>query len=183
VTSRSTLLIAAPLLAVCLAGCAHQGLYEIRNGAMVSVPDSSISPEELLAVYQQVTRDLARTGFMHGIPLLWHMRVQPTQRYRNEFIYVPFLLSFHWSDWTVGNIANIRVTHAPMAGDLVADWPYSWDTNLLLIWQNQHSYYAVVNDEEITLYRDYLGSLFFLPLTRLFGGAREVARIRRAANP
>jgi len=183
VIKRLVLSIGSVLLTLQLVGCAHRGLYKIQDGSLVAVPDSLLSETELNTVRQEITRDLSRTGFNHGIPFLWFMCVQPTSPYRKHYVYAIPVISFHLPGVTVGNFANLRITHAPLSSNVVSDWPWSWDTNLLFLWQNHHSYYGVLNDSEIVLYRDYVGSLFFIPISRLFVGPREVIRIRRAAAP
>jgi hypothetical protein len=165
-----------------LNGCVSRGLYQIRDGRMRAVTDSTISDAELTSVREVITKDLERTGFTHGIPPFWHLRVCPAKEDRNEFVYVLPLLSFHWDSLTIGNIVNWRVTDAPTANRKVQNWPWSGDTNLFVLWQSRHAYYAVCDEQEIVLYKDYVGSVFFLPVTRLFLGPREVAKIKRAAE-
>lgn len=179
--SKLIVACAASLLCLFPAGCVHRGLYEKKDGSTVSTVDWKIGEAELAAVREEITKDLVRTGFIHGIPPLWHLRVRPAEAYRNEFVYVLPLLSFHWDRVTIGNIANFRITDAPISHGLVTNWPWSGDTNLLFLWQNRYAYYAVCDGDTIILYKDYVGSFLFLPLTRLFVSPREVSRIRQAA--
>lgn len=166
-------------LSLLTTGCVYQGLYQERDGEWVSSPDWKISKTELNAVRDEITTDLTKTGFAHGIPPLWHLRVRPVLAYRNEFIYVLPLLSYHSSNLTIGNIACFRLTDAPISHDQVSGWPWSGDTNLFVIWQNRYAYFATYNDKEIKVYKDYIGSLFWLPITRIFSSPREIATIKR----
>ena len=179
---RMSLLLGAVALVLGAAGCVQQGLYQVKDGSYVAASDWKISDGELNAIREEITKDLVRTGFTHGIPPLWHSRVRPAEAYRNEFIYVFPLLSFHWDKVTIGNIANLRYTYAPITHGVVRDWPWSGDTNLLVLWQNTYAYFATYDDDEIIVYKDYLGSFVWLPITRLFIGPREVVRIRRSSD-
>ena len=163
-------------------GCVHRGLYQVQDGEWVRVADWKISKAELTAVREEITLDLTKTGFPHGIPLLWHYRARPVLAYQNEFIYVLPLLSYHSNTLTIGNIVNFRMTDSPLTSDQVSGWPWSADSNLLVVWQNRYAYFAVADETEIKVYKDYIGSLFFLPISRIFAGPREIATIKRTGT-
>jgi hypothetical protein len=183
VVVRRTSIMAAglALLVVAVSGCVSRGLYQKTESGLVEARDWQISEAERSAIREEITKDIAATGFSHGIPPFWHLRVRPTEAYRNEFVYVIPVLSYHSSDLTIGNVVCWRSTSAPISYGLVRNWPWSGDTNLIILWQNRHSYYAVFDAHEIVVYRDYLGSFIWLPVTRLFCSPREVARIRRTS--
>ena len=177
---KKLVLVAALLSSL---GCVHRGLYQKTDDGFTEAVDWRLSDAELTAVREEITKDLAINGFAHGIPPLWHLRVRPAEAYRNEFIYVIPVLSYHGPDLTIGNFVCWRSTSAPVSRGIVRNWPWSGDTNLLVLWQNRHAYFAVFDAQEIVVFRDYIGSFLWLPVTRLFMGPREVARIKRTAGP